>query len=732
MENTLSIFSRSPTPASTIESSPLIKQCVSEPGASGIWSYPILRSLPTLKSHTWTPSESQLCREDLEKIADVRVDEGRIGKGTNLATNGMKGSVAKWKRNVEGTTFVTDAEKQDTEERIAEVIEPFPKRPKYLQKSIWMDPNSSLSFSPTAQCTLTDDPLPRPPPVEFQNSEAITTINQNPHLFQIVTPIKVDQFEHLLETHPNRSFVESVCASLREGFWPWAHTQKEEYPVTWDFSDRSPKDENEAEFLRSQRNIEISARRYSESFGKELLPGMYSTPIHAVPKPRSIKLRLVNDHSAGPFSLNSMIAREDIIGAKMDSIADLTTALLRYRRTHPNTTLIIFKSDVSAAYRRLPLHPLWQIKQIVTIDGERHVNRNTSFGGRGSCRDFTAFMGLVLWIAIFVKLLTDVFAYIDDSFSFDEEGNVVWYEPYRCYYPSKQTKLLQLWDEIGLSHEKSKQEYGPELRVIGFLVNPNLMRISMDDEDRTRLIQHVTVFIAIAPGGTRRTLREFQQLAGWINWSFNVFPLLKPALSNVYAKLSGKTDSYAKIYVNKAVVQDLRWFMSHVQRSDGIFLFKNIDWQASQADIIAYSDACLSGLGFYLQDTCEGFQCEVPHDSPRDTIFYFEALAVVSVVETVTHLSSIPHRLLIFTDNTNTVDIFHSLRSLPPYNDLLKFTVSILLEFDISLRVVHVPGIDNVIADSLSRFENTKAEAACPGLSISFFQPPRVTLGQRV
>src|ERR1700678_1536569 len=150
---------------------------------------------------------------------------------------------------------------------------------------------------------------------------------------------------------------------------------------------------------------------------------------------------------------------------------------------------------------------------------------------------------------------------------------------------SKQN-FLQLWDEIDLSHEKSKQEYGPELCVIGFLINPNLMRISMDDEDRTRLIQHVTVFIAIAPGGTRQTLREFQQLAGWINWSFNVFPLLKPALSNVYAKLSGKTDSYAKIYVNKAVVQDLKWFMSHVQRSDGIFLFKNIDWQASQADII--------------------------------------------------------------------------------------------------------------------------------------------------
>jgi hypothetical protein len=99
--------------------------------------------------------------------------------------------------------------------------------------------------------------------------------------------------------------------------------------------------------------------------------------------------------------------------------------LLRYRKNHPDTTLILFKSDVSAAYRRLPLHPLWQVKQIVTINKVRHVDRCTSFRGRGSCRDYMAFMGLVLWIAIFIKFLDDLFRYIDDNFLFDEEGNIM-------------------------------------------------------------------------------------------------------------------------------------------------------------------------------------------------------------------------------------------------------------------------------------------------------------------
>jgi hypothetical protein len=600
-----------------------------------------------------------------------------------------------------------------------------------MQHSVWTGIDDSPSFSPTALSTLLDEPLPRPPPEEFSNLDAIETIQNNPNLFKIITPINVAGFEKLLESHPNRPFVESVCTSFREGFWPWANTQKEDYPVTWDFSERPPKTEREADFLRDQRDIEIEAERYSESFGTDLLPGMYSTPIHAVPKPRSEKLRLVNDHSAGPFSLNSMIAREDVAGAKMDSISDLIGALLRYRKRYPSKNLVLFKSDVSAAYRRLPLHPLWQVKQIVTVDNARHVDRCTSFGGRGSCRDYTAFMGLVLWIAIFVKFLADLFGYIDNNFGFDEEGNALWYEPYQCYYPSKQTKLLRFWDEINLPHDKSKQEYAPILRIIGFLVDPNRMRVSMDEEDRAKLIQQIKEFAATAPGGTRRTLREFQQLAGWINWSFNVFPLLKPALSNVYAKIGGKVESHAKIFVSKAVVRDLDWFVSHVQRSNGIYLFENVDWEVKQADVVAYSDACLSGLGFFFEDSRQGCQCVIPQDPPKDTIFYFEALAVVSAVEAATRLPTIPVHLLIYSDNTNTVNIFHTLRSLPPYNDLLKYTVTLLIKHSISLRVLHVPGVDNLVADSLSRFENTKALTLCPDLSISSFQPPRVTMGQQ-
>ena len=271
-------------------------------------------------------------------------------------------------------------------------------------------------------------------------------------------------------------------------------------------------------------------------------------------------------------------------------------------------------------------------------------------------------------------MLPDLLGYIDDNFSFEEEGKVIWYAPYKCYYPSKQARLLCLWDEIRLPHDKAKQEYGPTLRIVGFMVDPNLMRILMDDHDRARLIQHINDFMETTPGGTRRTLREFQQLAGWINWSFNVFPLLRPALSNIYAKISGKSESHAKIFVSKGVVLDLEWYKEHLESSDGVYLFGDVEWGIQQADVVAYSDACVSGLGFYFEHLREGFQCETPVNPPKDTIFFFEALAVTSAVDAATRLSPTPSRLLVYSDNTNTVDIFHSLRALPAYNGLLKYT----------------------------------------------------------
>jgi hypothetical protein len=249
-ENTSSTFSQSLTPVSIAGSSHSIKPSAREWEASGTSSYGISRNMPISKSRTWIRLEYQSSRDLLKEKEAERGRRGRIGREMSRATSGTMENAVKRKRTAGDYTSVISAKRQDTREKSVERPRLVPDRPRYLQRSVWTDAGVSPSLSPTAGCTQFDEPLPRPPEEEFNNSEALTTIRENSHLFKIITPINVNRFEELLKTHPNQSFVNSVCVSLREGFWPWANTQREQYPITWDFSNRPPKTEREADFLR--------------------------------------------------------------------------------------------------------------------------------------------------------------------------------------------------------------------------------------------------------------------------------------------------------------------------------------------------------------------------------------------------------------------------------------------------------------------------------------------------
>ena len=123
---------------------------------------------------------------------------------------------------------------------------------------------------------------------------------------------------------------------------------------------------------------------------------MTAIPIGVVPKPHSDKLRLVVDQSSGDYSLNSFIPRQDVT-VPLNNLHDLGAILHNVCTLHGvNVRLVLFKSDVSQAYHRLPLCFLWQLFQIITIDGVHHVDRNNNFGNHGAGGLWGAFMGVVL------------------------------------------------------------------------------------------------------------------------------------------------------------------------------------------------------------------------------------------------------------------------------------------------------------------------------------------------
>ena len=597
-------------------------------------------------------------------------------------------------------------------------------QPKYLRHNLW---NEGLSLSPaTAEWSEHAAPLPRPPITEFTNFGARQTILEHPELFQVRTPINVDVFESLLKDHPNPLFVKSVCTGLREGFWPWADSMSDAFPTTHDESRPMPTDEKQATFIREQCFKEQQKGYFSESFGTELLPGMYAMPIYAVPKPHSEDLRLVTDHSAGFFSLNKMIDHSQVTGFPLDNMRHLGEMLFDIRRSHGNVPLNLWKSDIADAYRLLPMHPLWQIKQIITVDNQRHVDRNLAFGSSSSPGIFISFNSLVAWIAKYVKLIKFIFGYVDDSSGANKKGEMTWYAPYGKEIPTDQCRLLLLWDELGIPHKERKQVHGSPLTIIGIDVDANLMTLSLPHEARERLLTELKVWASNPPktssGGFK--LKYWERLAGWFNWALNVYPLLRPALNNVYAKMIGRGYKDQRIHINNAVREDLTWAINHIESSDGVHLFKSFYWAPSAADFVIYCDACPDGMGFWYPVSKDGYYAPTPVNPPTNAIFYFESLSVLSALENVQNKAPRGSKILIYTNNKNTVDIFRTLRCLPPYNRLLKRAVDILIRNDYTLRVLHVSGTDNVVADALSRICFSVALQHEPKLKLFAFHPP--------
>ena len=134
-------------------------------------------------------------------------------------------------------------------------------------------------------------------------------------------------------------------------FWPFAHTHYVSYPTTLNDSGAPLKTIEQNEFLHQQIQTESDTDHYSAPFSPDLLPGMYSTPILAVL--RKGKFCLCNHHSYRKFSLTSMIDQDNIARVKLDGIRELGKSLCIFRRQHGNEPLVIFKSDVKAAYHRM-------------------------------------------------------------------------------------------------------------------------------------------------------------------------------------------------------------------------------------------------------------------------------------------------------------------------------------------------------------------------------------------
>jgi hypothetical protein len=182
-------------------------------------------------------------------------------------------------------------------------------------------------------------------------------------------------------------------------------------------------------------------------------------------------------------------------------------------------------------------------------------------------------------------------------------------------------------------------------------------------------------------------LRDWQRLAGHLNWLLNVLPWGRPALSELYHKISGKSQPSRGVFINAEVKSNLTWLASIIPKSIGVQFVDSGQWDDSEADLIMWTDASLRlALSLVYDNNSFIYQLRECPPNIKINIFFLELIAILSVIHHVALLESPPKRLLIFTDSLDAVAIFNSLRTNETFhNGPLLGVASIILHTGIDL-----------------------------------------------
>ncbi len=533
----------------------------------------------------------------------------------------------------------------------------------------------------------------------------------------VSTPFDVDRLELLLSSHPNQPFVSSVMRSLREGFWPFDKGEWED-----ECSEIIPNyasEEIDLIAIREYRDREVKAKRWSDALPANFtpLPGMKVSPLFVVWQKG--KPRVIVDHSGS--GVNDGIDRTDG-KVQYDDMRSFGQRLHLARQSNSSQSLRIFKSDVAKAFLNLPVHPLWQLHQLVRVDNHYHVVRHLIFGTRTSPRCWCSVSGLMCWFGIVKLEIEDLHVYMDDYFGWDYDKGLIWF--HGRFRPQRQVQLLLFWDRINCPWEDEKQEDGTALKIIGFWVDINLGSISLTADSTSDIILTIKSFLNTP--GRNPMLRQWQHLAGYLNWVLNVLPWARPALQELYRKMSGKKHSFARLFLNATTVSDLTWLIDVIPRCIGVRFVDSTFWDDSDADMVFWTDASSKlALSFVFSNQGFVYQLKLNPSKPLD-IFFLELMAILSAINFAVQLTSPPRRILLYTDSLDSVGVFNSLSASEPlHNSVLMATAGLIMEAGIDLRVRHIKGKDNIGADMLSRLLFEDYKCLYPQDRVRTFSPPR-------
>jgi hypothetical protein len=444
-------------------------------------------------------------------------------------------------------------------------------------------------------------------------------------------------------------------------------------------------------------DADVAALKKAGPFDTPPFPVFCASPIGAVPKKDSDKIRVTHNLSF-PFKGDSVNANIRDVPVSISSFGHAAQAVRRFGRG-----CFLVKIDIEAAYKLVPVHPDDWFLLGFTWEGKYYYERVLPFGLRSSSRLWDLYAAALRhFIAVDLDVAFDrvVIHYVDDFLfvvQLEAEGHAL------------RARVECLCRALGVPLAAQKT-LGPVtcLTFLGIELDTLAMEARLPASKLLELKQLLSVW----RGKSSATEREAQSLHGMLQFACRVVRpgryFVRRIAGFAIACEQSERSPLAGAAIPQGLREDVEWWLAFIDQWNGHSLLYELEWQDAKA-LELWTDACDTGYGAYyagawMAGRWSPTQIAIArHGHKRTSMPFLELHALVYAAKAWG--ASWPQKKIIF--HCDCMPIVHALArggsKRPAVMHLMRVLISLALAHNFDFRCMHIPGIDNTVADVLSR-----------------------------
>ena len=497
------------------------------------------------------------------------------------------------------------------------------------------------------------------------------------------SPIKLEVLEAWLKGYPCRADADYLLKGFRFGFRIPASGKRS---ACWAKNLSSVKGMEDV--VQRKINKEVSEGRVLGPFSEPPIRNLRISPLGIVPKKTQGEFRLIH-HLSFPEGASV----NDAIPSELCSVryTSLDEAVCMVRKCGVGAELA--KCDVKSAFRLLPVHPRDFDLLGFHFQGAFYTDRALPMGCSISCSVFEKFSTFVEWKLRDLTGYRSTAHYLDDYLFCGKQGTG------QCSFLLGQ--FQDLARQLGLPLAEEKTE-GPStsLTFLGIELDTIRQASRLPDDKLADLKCRILKILQ----KKKVTLRELQQIVGHLNFACRVIAPGRPFIRRLCFAMQGLHKPWHKARVTQGMREDLLVWSKFLENFNGISFWKGEI--SLRADFQVHSDTAGSlGFGIYFKDRwCAGTWPEAWHaKGVTIDLTFLEFFPIVGALWLWAEewANSV---VRFWCDNLAVVCIINNLTSHSERVMALvrAFTLR-ALQFNVLVHARHVPGLENRVADALSR-----------------------------